>query len=468
MNRKMKRLKNVHFVGIGGSGMSGIAEVMIGLGYKVQGSDIKMSDQLERLRSLGAKIYISHSPLNIKNADALVVSSAISEKNSEVIEAKKKMLPVVARAEMLAELMRFYYSIAISGTHGKTTTTSLVATLLAEGNLDPTYIIGGCLKSSNSHAKLGAGEYLVAEADESDASFAHLKPMISVVTNIDLDHMSTYENNIEKLNSGFIEFLHNLPFYGLAIICIDDKGVKKIKHRIARSVITYGISEKADIRAENIEFKNTYTTFDLIRKNKTERVNIKINLPGLHNVNNALAAIAVATELNVSNTSIKKALKTFSGIDRRFQITENLPIKNGKVTLIDDYGHHPTEILATLNAIRSGWGDKKITLLFQPHRYTRTKDLFTDFVDALSMSDQLIVTKIYAAGESPIKGFSGESLVKTIKKEKKINPIYINSLEDSINMINQIVNDGDILLIMGAGDIGSFVKDLPKLIRVAL
>ena len=245
MNRKMKRLKNVHFVGIGGSGMSGIAEVMIGLGYKVQGSDIKMSDQLERLRALGAKIYISHSPLNIKNADALVVSSAISEKNSEVIEAKKKMLPVVARAEMLAELMRFYYSIAISGTHGKTTTTSLVATLLAEGNLDPTYIIGGCLKSSNSHAKLGAGEYLVAEADESDASFAHLKPMISVVTNIDLDHMSTYENNIEKLNSGFIEFLHNLPFYGLAIICIDDKGVKKIKHRIARSVITYGISEKA-------------------------------------------------------------------------------------------------------------------------------------------------------------------------------------------------------------------------------
>ena len=257
MNRKMKRLKNVHFVGIGGSGMSGIAEVMIGLGYKVQGSDIKMSDQLEKLRSLGAKIYISHSPLNIKNADALVVSSAINEKNSEVIEAKKKMLPVVARAEMLAELMRFYHSIAISGTHGKTTTTSLVATLLAEGGLDPTYIIGGCLKSSNSHAKLGAGEYLVAEADESDASFAHLKPMISVVTNIDLDHMSTYDNNIEKLNSGFIEFLHNLPFYGLAIICIDDKGVKKIKHRIARSVITYGISEKADIRAENIEFKNT-------------------------------------------------------------------------------------------------------------------------------------------------------------------------------------------------------------------
>jgi UDP-N-acetylmuramate--alanine ligase len=369
---------------------------------------------------------------------------------------------------MLAELMRFYHSIAISGTHGKTTTTSLVATLLAEGDLDPTYIIGGCLKSSNSHAKLGAGEYLVAEADESDASFAHLKPMISVVTNIDLDHMSTYDNNIEKLNSGFIEFLHNLPFYGLAIICIDDKGVKKIKHRIARSLITYGISEKADVRAENIEFKNTYTTFDVIRKNKTERLNIKINLPGLHNVQNTLAAIAVATELNVSNASIKKALKTFSGIDRRFQITENLPIKNGKVTLIDDYGHHPTEILATLNAIRSGWGDKKITLLFQPHRYTRTKDLFPDFVDALSMTDQLIVTKIYEAGEAPIKGCSGKSLVKKIKKEKNIDPIYINSLEDSINIINQVVNDGDILLLMGAGDIGSFAKDLPKLLRVAL
>ena len=464
MNRKMKRLRTVHFVGMGGSGMSGIAEVMIGLGYKIQGSDIRMSEQLERLKALGAKVFHSHLPDNIKKADALVVSSAISSNNCEVVEAKKKMLPVVARAEMLAELMRFYYSIAVSGTHGKTTTTSLISTLLAEGGLDPTYIIGGCLKSSNSHAKLGSGEYLVAEADESDASFTHLKPMISILTNIDFDHMSTYEHDKNKLYSGFLSFLHNLPFYGLAIVCLDDPGVKEVMPKISRSMITYGTTEKADIYAKDIHFSESKTSFEVYRKNKNKKISIELNLPGIHNIQNALAAIAVATELDIDDKSIIEAFKNFSGINRRFQVTKNITIKDGKITLIDDYGHHPTEILATINAIKSGWGSKRITLLFQPHRYTRTKELFSEFVEVLSQVDQLILTEIYAAGEEKIDNISGQSIIEDIKNKSSKKPIFVRSLQESVDVINRTVKNGEILLLMGAGDIGSFVNDLPDLL----
>ena len=464
MNRKMKRLRTVHFVGMGGSGMSGIAEVMIGLGYKIQGSDIRMSEQLERLKALGAKVFLSHLPDNIKKADALVVSSAISSNNCEVVEAKKKMLPVVARAEMLAELMRFYYSIAVSGTHGKTTTTSLISTLLAEGGLDPTYIIGGCLKSSNSHAKLGLGEYLVAEADESDASFTHLKPMISILTNIDFDHMSTYEHDKNKLYSGFLSFLHNLPFYGLAIVCLDDPGVKEVMPKISRSMITYGTTDKADIYAKDIHFSESKTSFEVYRKNKNKKISIELNLPGIHNIQNALAAIAVATELDIDDKSIIEAFKNFSGINRRFQVTKNVAAKDGKITLIDDYGHHPTEILATINAIKSGWGSKRITLLFQPHRYTRTRELFSEFVEVLSQVDQLILTEIYAAGEEKIDNISGQSIIEDIKNKSSKKPIFVRSLQESVDVINRTVKNGEILLLMGAGDIGSFVNDLPDLL----
>lgn len=465
MTRKMRRLQRVHFVGIGGSGMSGIAEVMIGLGYEIQGSDIRNSNQLRRLEALGAKIYIGHSRKNIFQADAVVVSSAIQKDNCEVREAYKLMLPVVARAEMLAELMRFYHSVAVAGTHGKTTTTSLIATVLAGGELDPTYIIGGCLKSSDSHAKLGLGEYLVAEADESDASFTHFKPMISVVTNIDLDHMSTYDNDANKLHKGFIDFLHNLPFYGLAIMCIDDTGIQKILPSIARSVVTYGVSESADIHAKNINFSHQKTLFEVIRKNKKGKLKIQINLPGIHNVQNALAAIAVASELEVPDESIILSLKNFAGIDRRFQVTNDLPFKGGVVTLIDDYGHHPTEILATLNAIHSGWEGKKITLVFQPHRYTRTKELFDEFVDALSQVEQVIITDIYSAGEAPIDDINGMKIINALENKMASKPIFAESLNTIPAILNEKLQDGEILLLMGAGDIGNFANDLPKLLK---
>ena len=399
MIKRNRRLKRVHFIGIGGSGMSGIAEVMLGLGYHVQGSDLNDSQQINRLKSQGAKIFIGHSRENICDADAVVVSSAIDNDNCEVSEAYKLMLPVVARAEMLAELMRFCYSIAVAGTHGKTTTTSLIASLLAEGGLDPTYIIGGRLKSSNSNAKLGLSEFLVAEADESDASFIHLKPMISVVTNIDFDHMSTYNNDVNELNQGFLTFLHNLPFYGLAIVCTDDPGVRKILPKIGRSYISYGISEKADVTASNIKFLNKTTRFDVTRKNKKNKLKIQINLPGKHNILNALAAIAVASELDVEDNQIENAFKCFAGIDRRFQVINSVNCCDGSFTLIDDYGHHPSEIKATIEAVQLSWPDKKITLVFQPHRFSRTRDLFDDFVDTLSTVDHVLIAEIYSAGE---------------------------------------------------------------------
>jgi UDP-N-acetylmuramate--alanine ligase len=475
MIKRMRRIHSVHFVGIGGSGMSGIAEVMVSLGYAVQGSDLKENKQTRRLEEQGATIFIGHAAENIRDADAVVVSSAVDETNPEVAAAREQLMPVVSRAEMLAELMRFRYSIAVAGTHGKTTTTSLVASILAEGGLDPTFVIGGRLKSADANARLGQGDYLVAEADESDASFVHLKPMLAVVTNIDADHMSTYDGDIEKLKSGFIEFLHNLPFYGLAVVCADDAGVNDILTDIGRSVTTYGTHEDADIRAVNIEFNENTTEFDVIRSSKAEEslgdtqsvyqfLRVKLRLPGIHNVRNSLAAIAVADELQIGDQAVVAALEKFEGIDRRFQILGDVQVPKGTVTIIDDYGHHPTEVAATLAAAKSGYPDRRVVLVFQPHRYTRTRDLMDDFATVLSGADALVLLDVYAAGEDPIAGADGRSMARAIRTRGAVEPVFVESMEDLAQVLEGVLEDGDLVLTMGAGDISAYAHSLPELL----
>ncbi len=461
MIKRMRRIHCVHFVGIGGSGMSGIAEVMLNLGYKVQGSDLKPNKQTRRLASLGADIFIGHAAENIESADAVVVSSAVDETNAEVAQARERLMPVVQRAEMLAELMRFRYSIAVAGTHGKTTTTSLIASVLAEGGLDPTFVIGGRLKSADANAKLGQGDYLVAEADESDASFVHLKPMLAVVTNIDADHMSTYDGDIEKLRTGFIEFLHNLPFYGLAVVCSDDSGVNEVLARIGRSVITYGINEDADVRAENIQFSEGLTSFDVVRRANRNSLHVSLQLPGLHNVCNALATIAVAEELQVGDDAVVKALREFEGIDRRFQSLGEVETVAGKVLLVDDYGHHPTEIAATLSAARSGWPERRVVLVFQPHRYTRTRDLLDDFATVLSEADVAIVLDVYAAGEAPFAGADGRAIARAVRTRGAVEPVFVETLDELQPVLESVLEAGDLVLTMGAGDIGAYAAELP-------
>ena len=465
MITKMRRIHCVHFVGIGGSGMSGIAEVMLSLGYAVLGSDLKPNKQTKRLKDLGATVFIGHARDHIKSADAVVVSSAVDETNPEVEAARAALLPVVQRAEMLAELMRFRYSIAIAGTHGKTTTTSLVASVLAEGGLDPTFVIGGRLKSADANARLGQGEYLVAEADESEASFVHLKPMIAIVTNVDADHMATYEGDLELLRDSFVEFLHNLPFYGLAILCADDPGVQEILGRVGRSMVTYGIDAAADIRAENIRFTEGVTRFDVVRADN-EPLSIELKLPGRHNVQNALAAIAVAGELSVGDDAVVRALEKFEGIDRRFQSLGEVATANGRVLVVDDYGHHPTELKATIEAARSGWPDRRLVLAFQPHRYTRTRDLLDDFAQVLSEADVLIVLDVYAAGEAPITGADGRAVARAVRSRGAVEPVFVESLDDLDPVLADLLQDGDLLLTMGAGDIGTWVQTLPD--RLAL
>jgi len=464
MIKRMRRINRVHFVGIGGSGMSGIAEVMLSLGYQVQGSDLKNNASVQRLKNLGATVVIGHDEKNIRDADAVVVSSAVDESNPEVAAAREQLLPIVQRAEMLAELMRFRYSIAVAGTHGKTTTTSLVASVLAEGGLDPTFVIGGRLKSADSNARLGQGEYLVAEADESDASFVHLKPMLAIVTNIDADHMSTYDGDLEKLRSGFVEFLHNLPFYGLAILCADDPGVNEVLGLIGRSTVTYGIDSEADIRALDIEFSEGEARFRVVRPDKDESLNISLRLPGLHNVRNALAAIAVAQELQISDQAVVEALESFEGIDRRFQNQGEVETTNGRVMLVDDYGHHPTEIAATIEAARAGWPDKRIVLAFQPHRYSRTRDLMDDFATVLSVADVLIVLEVYAAGEDAITGADGRAIARAVRSRGGVEPIFVEELDDLAEILDSVLADGDLVLTMGAGDIGALAARLPALL----
>jgi UDP-N-acetylmuramate--alanine ligase len=464
MINRMRRIHCVHFVGIGGSGMSGIAEVMLSLGYRIQGSDIKPNKQTRRLERQGATIFIGHAKDHIRDADAVVVSSAVDETNPEVAAARAQLMPVVQRAEMLAELMRFRYSIAVAGTHGKTTTTSLVASVLAEGGLDPTFVIGGRLKSADTNARLGQGQYLVAEADESDASFVHLKPMLAVVTNIDADHMSTYEGDIDKLREGFIEFLHNLPFYGLAVVCSDDPGVREIMSRTGRAVLTYGLGEDADLRAENVEFEGGLTRFDVIRGDDMPVLKISLRLPGLHNVRNALAAIAIAEELQIADGAVVRALERFEGIDRRFQRLGDIETAAGKVMLIDDYGHHPTEVAATMAAARSGWPGKRVVLVFQPHRYTRTRDLMDDFAQVLSEADVLVLLDVYAAGEAPIAGADGRAIARAVRSRGAVEPIFVESVEEVPGVLHDILRDCDLVLTMGAGDIGAFATELPALL----
>jgi len=485
MIKKMRRIHSVHFVGIGGSGMSGIAEVMLSLGYAVQGSDLKPNKQTRRLENQGATVFIGHAAENIRDADAVVVSSAVDETNPEVAEAREQLMPVVSRAEMLAELMRFRYSIAVAGTHGKTTTTSLVASVLAEGGLDPTFVIGGRLKSADANARLGEGDYLVAEADESDASFVHLKPMLAVVTNIDADHMDTYDGDIEKLKSGFIEFLHNLPFYGLAVVCTDDAGVNSVLGDIGRSVTTYGTNEEADIRAVNIEFRESTTKFDVVRAGDTlcvspsERstqveqnsgdtqsvspvLRVSLGLPGMHNVRNALAAIAVADELQISDKAVVAALEKFEGIDRRFQSLGEIETGSGKVLLVDDYGHHPTEVAATLAAAKAGFPQRRVVLVFQPHRYSRTRDLMDDFANVLSDADALVLLDVYAAGEEPIAGADGRTMARAVRTRGAVDPVFVENLEDLADVLGDVLLDGDLVLTMGAGDIGAYAHSLPE------
>jgi len=464
MIKKMRRIHSVHFVGIGGSGMSGIAEVMLSLGYAVQGSDLKANKQTKRLEKQGATVFTGHAADNIRDADAVVVSSAVDETNPEVAAAREQLMPVVSRAEMLAELMRFRYSIAVAGTHGKTTTTSLVASVLAEGGLDPTFVIGGRLKSADANARLGESDYLVAEADESDASFVHLKPMLAVVTNIDADHMSTYDGDIGKLKRSFIEFLHNLPFYGLAVMCSDDAGVNDVLGDVGRSVTTYGTNDEADVRASNVIFDAAATSFDVARKGNDAKLQVTLQLPGMHNVRNALAAIAVADELQISDAAVVKALEEFEGIDRRFQRMGDVKTAAGTVMLVDDYGHHPTEIAATLSAAKSGWPDKRVVLVFQPHRYSRTRDLMDDFATVLSDADVLVLLDVYAAGEEPIASADGRAMARAVRTRGAVEPVFAETLDDVRPVLLDLLQDGDLVLTMGAGDIGAYATSLPELL----
>ncbi len=456
----MGRVKHIHFVGIGGAGMGGIAEVLKNLGYQVSGSDIKQNAITARLESLGVNVFVGHSADNISDVDVVVVTSAIDENNEEIVIARKKRIPIVRRAEMLAELMRFSQGIAIAGTHGKTTTTSLVASVLAEGGLDPTYVIGGLLNSSGSHARLGTGKYIVAEADESDASFLHLYPVISVITNIDADHLDTYAGDFTNLRHNFVEFLHQLPFYGLAILCIDDEGVRKILPEVTKPVVTYGMDFEADYNAELIKQENTKTWFKVSRKDKKDWLNIELNLPGKHNLLNALASIVIAHELGVSDKDIVNALSQFQGISRRCHVRGDISINNKKVTLIDDYAHHPTEIEAIFDAIKAGWLDRRLVAVYQPHRYTRLRDLFEDFSHVLSGADCLLVLDVYSAGEEPIAGADSRSLCRAIRLRGNVEPIFVEDKATVTDVLSSLLEENDVLLTLGAGDIGAISKQL--------
>ena len=456
----MRRIRKVHFVGIGGAGMSGIADVMNTLGYEVSGSDIADNAVTQRLESLGVKVYHEHKASNVSDVDVVVTSTAISRDNEEVKAAAAARIPLVPRAEMLAELMRFSNGIAVAGTHGKTTTTSLVTSVLAEAGFDPTYVIGGKLNSSATHARLGKGKYLVAEADESDASFLYLQPMIAIVTNVDADHLPTYDGDFSRLKQAFVEFLHHLPFYGLAVLCVEDEEVRSLLPEITRPVIRYGIEAEADVNASNIRYRGTETVFDVMLPEAEAPVEITLNMPGRHNVLNALAAICVAHELGISVEHIQSALSGFEGIGRRMHRYGEAVLPQGSVTLIDDYAHHPTEVAATLNAVKNAWPEKRIVVVFQPHRYTRTRDLFEDFTKVLAQSDVLVLTEIYAAGEEHIAGADGRALCGAIRARGKVNPIFIEDAENLADDLKNILQDGDLLLTMGAGSIGRIASQL--------
>jgi UDP-N-acetylmuramate--alanine ligase len=451
------RIEKIHFVGIGGSGMSGIAEVLLNLGYKISGSDLAESAITNRLVALGAKISLGHHADNVKGVDAIVTSTAVSNANPEVIAARQAHIPVVPRAVMLAELMRLKRGIAVAGTHGKTTTTSLVANVLEAGGLDPTFVIGGRLNSAGANAALGQGDYIVVEADESDASFLNLLPVMAIITNIDADHMDTYGHDVAKLKSAFVEFTQRLPFYGSAIVCADDANVREIIPFISRPVMTYGFNSDAQVRASNLRAKGTTMQFDVTRKFRDETLpilSISLNLPGRHNVLNALAAIAVATELGVDDQAIARALADFKGVGRRFtQVGEYKNEKGYRFSVIDDYGHHPVEMAATLAAARGAWPERRIVLAFQPHRYTRTRDCFEDFVKVLSNADAVVLTEVYAAGEPALVAADGRALARGVRVAGKVEPLFVEDVTEMVSAIKNIVQDGDVVIVMGAGSI---------------
>lgn len=462
----IRRMRHVHFVGIGGVGMRGIAEILLNLGHTVSGSDISINATTRHLIQEGAHVFQGHAAENITNADVVVVSTAIAKNNPEIEAAREVRIPVISRAEMLAELMRFRKGIAIAGTHGKTTTTSLVASVLAEGKLDPTFVIGGKLNSTTTHGQLGKGEYLVAEADESDASFLFLQPMIAIVTNIDADHLENYEHDFEKLKHAFSEFIHHTPFYGLAVLCSDDINVCQILPSLKRTFITYGFNEQADIQAYEFRQEKFCTYFRVKLNNPAHfgdaEFSIHLNLPGKHNVLNALAAISVGLELGVEIESIQKALMSFAGIGRRFQVNGEILTPKGTILLIDDYGHHPREMKATIDAIRAGWKERRLIVAFQPHRYTRTQALFDDFCMVLSEVDVLCLTEVYAAGETLITGADGRSLSAGVRARGKINPVFIENIYQLPDVLCDLIQDGDILLTLGAGNIGAIAQELPE------
>lgn len=464
-----QRIQNIHFVGIGGSGMCGIAEVMLNLGYTVTGSDLSESAAVGRLRDIGADVWIGHSEEHVKNAHAIVTSTAVRSDNPEVVEARKMRIPVVARAVMLAELMRLRKGIAIAGTHGKTTTTSLVTSVLAAADMDPTFVIGGRLNAAGANARLGTGKYIVAEADESDASFLSLTPVSAVVTNIDVDHMATYEHSIAKLRQTFVDFLHRMPFYGVAYVCIDDAGVQAIAEQISRTVVTYGLSESADIQAVNVEAlpggQMRFTVKRKIGKGYPD-LQILLNLAGVHNVRNALAAIAIATALDVPDETIVSALESFRGVGRRFQQYGEVQLPaGGQFLLIDDYGHHPVEMAATISAVRGAFPERRLTVVFQPHRYTRTRDYFEDFVKVLSQADHVILADVYAAGEEPIVAADGRALTRAVRVAGKVEPVFVEAMEDLPEVIMDTTRPDDVVLTIGAGSIGRIPAKLVEYMK---
>jgi UDP-N-acetylmuramate--alanine ligase len=462
---RMGRMRRLHFVGVGGAGMSGIAELMANLGYEVSGSDQRASDATRRLEDLGVKVSIGHRAEQAQGTDAVVVSTAIADDNPEIKSARERRIPVVRRAEMLAELMRFHYGVAVAGTHGKTTTTSLVASVLAEGGLDPTFVIGGRLNSAGANARLGTSEFLVAEADESDASFLYLQPMLSVITNIDADHMVTYGNDFNRLRETFVEFLHHLPFYGLAVLCVDDDEVRSLVPEIPRPVLTYGTRAEADVRAENVRQEGLRMLFDVRCEDRGLFFPVELNLPGRHNMLNALAAATVGLELGVDAAAVRRALRAFEGIGRRFVVASLRDAIGRDLVLVDDYGHHPREVAATLDAARQGWPGRRLVLVFQPHRYSRTREQFEDFVQVLSDVDVLVLCDVYPAGERPIPGADGRALSRAIRARGAVAPVFAQDLEEVPGMLGDLLEDGDVLLTLGAGDIGGLASRLPGRLR---
>ncbi|WP_338561074.1 UDP-N-acetylmuramate--L-alanine ligase [Erwinia sp. E_sp_B04_7] len=463
---EMRRVRHIHFVGIGGAGMGGIAEVLANEGYEISGSDLAPNAVTQHLSKLGATIYFNHRPENVADVSVVVVSTAVSQDNPEIIAAREARIPVIRRAEMLAELMRFRHGIAVAGTHGKTTTTAMLSSIYAEGGLDPTFVNGGLVKAAGTHARLGSSRYLIAEADESDASFLHLQPMVAIVTNIEADHMDTYQGDFENLKQTFINFLHNLPFYGRAVLCVDDVVIRDLIPRVGRQITTYGFSEDADVRIASYEQHGAQGHFTLARHDKP-LMHVTLNAPGRHNALNAAAAVAVATEEGVEDEEILSALESFQGTGRRFDFLGEYPVKKvdgtqGSALLVDDYGHHPTEVDATIKAARAGWPDKQLVMIFQPHRYTRTRDLYDDFANVLSQVDVLLMLDVYSAGETAIPGADSRSLCRTIRGRGKVDPILVSDHDAVLDMLAPKLSGNDLILVQGAGNVGRIARTLSE------